>query len=253
MLVLLDERTWTSGSDTANFVDHIHSAMRVGVRICCVHEIPSVVGPRRHACDFALMFSDDWTPPHLTGGRANLYKEMDLSLKGEEWRQPGLVALAAELATAAREHRPIKLRVPVSYKPKTGANRWATDNASFAESGRLPIATSKRLASLRAESLRDEGHGRCSIDAAAMMMAPPPKPAPLPPGSDGTRPNGTPPNGTRPSGTRPSAKELDSVAPQPTPEASFTSNTKDQPLTDMISHRFRELFAPAVPSGDLDA
>jgi len=90
MLVLLDERTWTSGAETAMFVAHIHDAMRTGVHICCVHELPAVVGPHRHACDFALMFKDDWTPAHLTGGPTNLYKAMDIALKGEEWRQPGL-------------------------------------------------------------------------------------------------------------------------------------------------------------------
>jgi hypothetical protein len=49
-----------------------------------------------------LQFNDDWTPAHLTGGPMNLYKEMDLSLKDEEWRQPGLVSLAAKLAIAIR-------------------------------------------------------------------------------------------------------------------------------------------------------
>ena len=59
MLVLLDERTWTSGEDTAAFVEHIHEAMRVGVHLNCVHEFPSVVGPSRHECEFGLMFGDD--------------------------------------------------------------------------------------------------------------------------------------------------------------------------------------------------
>jgi hypothetical protein len=55
VLILLDERTWTSGAVTAKFVEHIHRAMRFGVHICCVHESPAVVGPPRHACEFALM------------------------------------------------------------------------------------------------------------------------------------------------------------------------------------------------------
>jgi hypothetical protein len=55
VLILLDERTWTSGADTAQFVEHIHLAMRIGVRISCAHELPGVVGSPRHACDFALM------------------------------------------------------------------------------------------------------------------------------------------------------------------------------------------------------
>ena len=48
MLVLLDERTWTSGDDTAGLVKHIHEAMRVGVNIVCMHEFLAVVGPDRH-------------------------------------------------------------------------------------------------------------------------------------------------------------------------------------------------------------
>jgi hypothetical protein len=50
---------------------------------------------------------------------------MNLALKGEEWRQPGLVALASELARGACEHKPIKVQVPASYVPKTGTNPWA--------------------------------------------------------------------------------------------------------------------------------
>ena len=72
MLVLLDERTWTSGEDTAKFVEHIHTAMKIGVHINCVHEFPSVVGPPRHECEFGRMFDDEWTPAHLTGGKTNL-------------------------------------------------------------------------------------------------------------------------------------------------------------------------------------
>jgi hypothetical protein len=55
VIVLLDERTWTSGADTAMFVEHVHMAMRIGVHMSCVHEFPAVVGPPRHACDFARM------------------------------------------------------------------------------------------------------------------------------------------------------------------------------------------------------
>ena len=43
--------------------------MRAGVHMNCIHEFPSVVGPARYECEFALMFGDDWTPAHLTGGK----------------------------------------------------------------------------------------------------------------------------------------------------------------------------------------
>jgi len=127
MLVLLDERTWTSGDTTAKLVEHIHEAMRLGVHLNCAHEFPAVVGPPRHECEFGLMFGDEWTPPHLTGGKTNLYKEIALALKGVEWRQPGLVAFAAKLAASAGEHKPITFEVPNSYEPKSGPNPWSMD------------------------------------------------------------------------------------------------------------------------------
>jgi len=144
MIVLLDERTWTSGADTAKFIEHIHMAMRIGVHISCVHEFPSIVGPLRHACDFARMFNDDWTPAHLTGGPTNLYKEVDAALKGLEWRQPGLVALAAKLATSAGEHKPIAVVVPLSYEPKTGANPWIELGGSDGSQAVPPVPSDSR-------------------------------------------------------------------------------------------------------------
>ena len=124
MLVLLDDRTFTSGEDTAKFVEHIHKAMRAGVHVNCIHEFPSVVGPPRHECEFGLFFGDDWTPTHLTGGPTNLYKEIAFALKGVEWRQPGLVAVASKIAGSVGPHKPIDVNVPESYEPKTGPNTW---------------------------------------------------------------------------------------------------------------------------------
>jgi len=124
MLVLLDKRTWTSGEATAELVVHIHEAMKVGVHLTCVHEFPAVVGPPRHACEFDLMFDDEYTPAHLTGGPTNVYREIAISLKGGEWRLPGLVAVAQKLAGSVVPHKPIDVRVPSVYKPKTGTNPW---------------------------------------------------------------------------------------------------------------------------------
>ena len=117
--MLLDDRTWTSGDDTGELVEHIHEAMRAGVHIACVHEFPSLVGPPRHECEFSLMFDDKWTPAHLTSGATNLYKEVAIVLKAEEWRKPSLVALASKLATSAGEHMPIEFVVPETYTPPT--------------------------------------------------------------------------------------------------------------------------------------
>ena len=111
MLVLLDDRTWTSGETTDAFVKEIESGMAAGVHMLCVHEFPSVVGPPRHECDFALMFRSDWTPDHLQGGATNLYKEIALALKGAEWRDPGLVAFASKIA-ASGAAKPTERRSP---------------------------------------------------------------------------------------------------------------------------------------------
>ena len=135
MLVLLDERTFTSGDDTAKLVEHIHEAMRIGAHMNCIHEFPSIVGPPRHECDFGLFFNDDWTPAHLTGGLTNLYKEIAFALKGAEWRQPGLVAVASKIAGSAGEHKPIDVKVPSTYEPATGRNPWL--NAASAPASEL--------------------------------------------------------------------------------------------------------------------
>jgi len=125
MLVLLDERTWTSGENTAQLVEDVHCAMRLGVHMICAHESPSLVGPSRHECEFDLMFNHGWTPAHLTRRPTNLYSEVELTLKGLEWRKPGLVAVAATLAASTGERQPIDFEVPRLYKPKAGPNPWA--------------------------------------------------------------------------------------------------------------------------------
>lgn len=117
MLILLDDRTWTSGKTTAALIEHIHAAMRKGVHLCCVHEFPSLVGAPRHECEFHLMFNDDWTPEHLTKGESNIYKEIAVALKAGEWRKPGLVALLSHLAADVSEHKPVNLLVPKTYEP----------------------------------------------------------------------------------------------------------------------------------------
>ena len=141
MLLLLDKRTWTSGEVTAKLVDDIHAALRAGVHILCVHEFPSVVGPPRHECEFSHMFDDGWTPRHLADGPMNLYKEIALALKGDEWRQPGLVAVAAKIAGSAGTHKPNDATVPDSYEPATGPNKWPAIEASTAAS-QQPAAAS---------------------------------------------------------------------------------------------------------------
>ena len=143
MLVLLDDRTWTSGENTAKLVEHIHEAMKIGVHLTCVHEFPAVVGPRRHECEFGLMFGDDWTPGHLTSGPTNLYKEIAIALKGVEWRLPGFVAVAGKLAASAAPHEPVVFTVPDTYLPKTSAQEEsAIKEAEVAEIAEAALSSS---------------------------------------------------------------------------------------------------------------
>jgi len=196
MLVLLDERTWTSGDDTAELVKHVHEAIRAGVNIVCVHEFLAVVGPERHACDFGRMFDDDWTPAHCASGETNLYKEIAIALKGSEWRQPGLVAFATKLATSAGTREPIRFEVPASYEPKKGPNVWAVAGGGEGDGGEgdggegggggegavPPVA-----APLEAAAIGEGGNAatsssevRASAGASALMRAPAPNAAPPP-------------------------------------------------------------------------
>jgi len=177
--------------------------------------------------------NDGWTPAYLTGGPTNLYKDIDVALKGEEWRQPGLVTLAAKLATSAGEHKPIKVEVPTSYEPKAGANPWAeADGAACTGSRAGPDAWFERRGS------------RNSSGAAAAMVAPPPRPAPLPPDSAGaieltSMPEAVPvPSTTSGSGT----------AEAPPPAAAMSN-----PVTDFLSQRLNVMLAPSSASAPLDA
>jgi len=106
MLVLLDARTWTSGEDSFQLGLHVEEAFRSGVHLCCAHEAPSLLGPPRSASEFSLIF--DATPDHLCGrdGPANLYREIATTLLSDEWRKPGLAALASKLAETPPERQP---------------------------------------------------------------------------------------------------------------------------------------------------
>jgi hypothetical protein len=69
---------------------------------------------------------------------------------------------------------PITVRVPTSYKPKTGANPWvAVGGAACTGSQALPEQ-------VEAGDAGEAHENRVSLGAAAAVMASPPKPAPPP-------------------------------------------------------------------------
>ena len=118
--------------------------MRLGVRVLCVHEFPSLVGKERHACDFAKMFYDDWTPGHLTSGAANLYKEIAIALKGDEWRKPGLVAVAAALAAGGPAER-----MPIDLPTDAAIERLGEDASAATDTAQMMIAKHARAMTVR--------------------------------------------------------------------------------------------------------
>ena len=118
-------------------------------------------------------FGDDWTPSHLQGGPANLYKEIALALKGAEWRKPGLVAVAFKVAAGGDEHSPIDFAVPASYMRATGANGWRsrTDGGMAGASNAWPSSLSFSFAPSTSAPGEADGGGGPSPPAPAAMQA----------------------------------------------------------------------------------
>jgi len=100
MLVYLNAVTWMHDPE-ALAVD-IREAQRLGVHLQPCHEFPSALdsgssGSMRKALNFKQIM--DTTPPDLTIGARNIYKQIAISLKGGELREVGLAALASKLVT----------------------------------------------------------------------------------------------------------------------------------------------------------
>jgi len=95
--LLLHTTTWTS-DHKQELVEDVVKAMRMGMHIICAHEAPGLGDDTvfQECLPFELMF--DVTPTFLSSGDANLYKTIAIPLKGEQWREPGLVLLADKIA-----------------------------------------------------------------------------------------------------------------------------------------------------------
>jgi len=95
MLVYLNAVTWMH--DQEALAVEIREAQRLGVHLQLCHEFPSVLDPgsARKALNFKQII--DTTPPALTSGARNIYKQIAISLKGGELREVGLAALASKL------------------------------------------------------------------------------------------------------------------------------------------------------------
>ena len=92
----------------------VASAMRLGVHLLLVHEVPCAVGRReRGACEFSEFFQDGWTPTHLL--RANIYGEIAIALKDGAWRRAGLAILRSKLGARLGDRTPIEVHEPDGF------------------------------------------------------------------------------------------------------------------------------------------
>jgi hypothetical protein len=230
-----------------------------------------------------LQFNDDWTPAHLTGGAANLYRGSGLALKGEEWRQPGLVALASKLAKSAREHRPIKVRVPASYEPKTGASPWADEQTNarstavtvvadenFNSRGSLVLEEGATFLQVVPSTLRKDepinaeyphrvwvAHGGAACTGSREVADPQLR---VTRSSVGAREAMVAPP-PHPAALSADAIELVSMPPpKPVPPPTSGPASAPQPavatsdsVSDFVSHRLKKMFSPLEASAPLDA
>ena len=112
---------------------------------------------------------------HLTCGKGNLYKEIALSLKGVEWRQPGLVALASTLARGGAPRKPIELNVPSTYVP-SAKRRQAPERAMTRRQAKTREVKKEAAQHDTIQRLRDNAAARKLQAAfrAALIAKPPP-------------------------------------------------------------------------------
>ena len=101
MLLYLTARTWTGGDRSAAFAKEVMAAIKAGVHLLLVHEMPGAGGQEgRHGCEFGAFFSCDngTTPDALLS--LGIYDQIALPFKGGEWRKASLRLLQNALASS---------------------------------------------------------------------------------------------------------------------------------------------------------
>jgi len=104
MLVYLTSASWTSGEESDKFADDVRQAKEEGLRLICAHE--TLVGAQaeeRHACTFESIM--DCTPYDLMREEPNVYGAIAMNLAGGEYRMPGLLRLAQQVAKGGGKRR----------------------------------------------------------------------------------------------------------------------------------------------------
>lgn len=106
MALYLTGRTWTSGDAAVALAHEVALAMRRGVHILLLHEMPGEEQAARHGCEFSTFFASRpgpsghlpriGTPPNLL--QAGLYSQIAVPLKGAEYRKVSMALVATGLA-----------------------------------------------------------------------------------------------------------------------------------------------------------
>jgi len=108
-LLYLNRNTWTSTATREALAYEVWRALRAGVPLLLVHELPSMLddGSSRGACAFNDFWNDDWTPKHLLKGAANIYKTIAIPLKPGDWRKAGLASVVMKMAQGGGVRAPV--------------------------------------------------------------------------------------------------------------------------------------------------
>ena len=134
MLVYLTGQTWTGGRRSTEFADRVEQAMRAGLKLLLVHEMPGPDGQEeRHGVEFSTFFAcaNGSTPAHLL--QSGIYSSIAVPFKGGEWRRASIALLAMELASTppARvkrdsgrhsKHKPMRLSERLSLRSSAQAS-----------------------------------------------------------------------------------------------------------------------------------
>jgi membrane protease YdiL (CAAX protease family) len=111
MVLGLNGLTWTRGEQSGALAHEVVLAMRAGVDVILVHEMPGIGQEGRHPVEFGTFFScvDGATPSHLL--KAGIYDKIAVALKGGAWRKASMALLAKELQVAPT-HKPVDVTEP---------------------------------------------------------------------------------------------------------------------------------------------
>ena len=129
MLLLLDQRTWSSGRSSTRLAVEVARALIAGLPLILVHEMPGLGQDARHACTFDTFFNEAQTPVVLI--RSGIYGQVAVPFKGGAWRETSIVMLVQKLCRPAPAGRPLSKRAVIYLEQLIAdADARAVDDAS---------------------------------------------------------------------------------------------------------------------------